>query len=66
MEKLDTMMIQAGDIIHYKGRPLYVVENTRVMGRRENFTTDAHGLFLVDSKQAEPIRVTASGDAAPE
>lgn len=64
--KLDVMMIQAGDVIHYKGHPLYVTDNTRVMGCAANFVTDNHGLFLSDSKIPEPIRVNADGSPYKE
>lgn len=40
MNNLNVMVIAAGTVIHFNGIPVYVVENTRVMGCKENFITD--------------------------
>ena len=37
MNPIDVMMLKAGDVIHYHGVPIYLTEDTRVMGRKENF-----------------------------
>lgn len=46
MEKLDVLIIPAGEIIHFHGMPVQLTDNCRVLGKRENFMTDSTGLFL--------------------
>lgn len=48
MERLDVLMLPAGEIIHFKGIAVQLTDNIRVLGRRENFSTDSSGLFLKD------------------
>lgn len=55
MEPMDSLLIEAGQVIHYHGIPVLLTENTRVMGRKENFKT----------KDGLPFIITNAADEAP-
>lgn len=47
MEPMDSMVIEAGQVIHFHGMPVLLTENTRVMGNKANFKTKPGLDFII-------------------
>jgi len=49
MEKLDTIVLAHGSIIHFQGMPLQLQSNGQFLGRKENFEIDPITGFAIAS-----------------
>lgn len=55
MDKMDAMVIEAGQVIHFHGMPLLLAENVRVFGNKANFQTKPGLDFIAIGAKEEPL-----------
>lgn len=55
LNKLDEFFIQAGEVVLYRGIPVYLASDARVLGKQANFAMDCNRIVTdvaADPKQA--------------